>query len=61
LLEAKQDEPCPLFVRNRFAYPGVAYHWRRPNAIYNRHSTHAEAIEVTFDPKIMSYRTLLGL
>jgi hypothetical protein len=22
LLEAKQDEPCPLFVRNRFAYPG---------------------------------------
>ncbi|MFY0616234.1 peptide-methionine (S)-S-oxide reductase MsrA [Shimia sp.] len=30
-----------------------------PNATYENHGTHAEAIEITFDPTKTSYRTLL--
>ena len=30
-----------------------------PNATYRNHGTHAEAIEVEFDPSVLSYRTLL--
>ena len=30
-----------------------------PNATYRNHGTHAEAIEITFDPEILSYRALL--
>lgn len=30
-----------------------------PNATYRNHGTHAEGIEITFDPSILSYRTLL--
>jgi peptide-methionine (S)-S-oxide reductase len=30
-----------------------------PNATYRNHGTHAEGIEITFDPKILSYRKLL--
>jgi peptide-methionine (S)-S-oxide reductase len=30
-----------------------------PNATYRRHGTHAEAIEITFDPAQTSYRELL--
>lgn len=30
-----------------------------PNATYRNHGTHAEAIEIVFDPSILSYRRLL--
>jgi len=30
-----------------------------PNATYRNHGTHAEAIEIVFDPDVVSYRTLL--
>jgi peptide-methionine (S)-S-oxide reductase len=30
-----------------------------PNATYRNHGTHAEAIEITFDPNVLSYRQLL--
>ena len=32
-----------------------------PNATYRNHGTHAEAIEVIFDPIVLSYRELLEL
>jgi len=30
-----------------------------PNATYRKHGTHAEAIEIVFDPDVLSYRELL--
>ncbi len=30
-----------------------------PNATYRNHGTHAEAIEIVFDPSVLSYRALL--
>lgn len=30
-----------------------------PNATYRKHGTHAEAIEIVFDPNVTSFRTLL--
>jgi peptide-methionine (S)-S-oxide reductase len=30
-----------------------------PNATYRNHGTHAEAIEITFDPSVTTYRDLL--
>jgi peptide-methionine (S)-S-oxide reductase len=32
-----------------------------PNATYRNHGTHAEAIEILFDPSMVSYRKLLEL
>ena len=32
-----------------------------PNATYRNHGTHAEAIEIEFDPEVVSYRELLEL
>jgi peptide-methionine (S)-S-oxide reductase len=32
-----------------------------PNATYRNHGTHAEGIEVIFDPDVLSYRALLEL
>ena len=32
-----------------------------PNAIYRNHGTHAEAIEIMFDPNVVSYRELLEM
>jgi peptide-methionine (S)-S-oxide reductase len=45
----------PGVISTRVGYSGgnVA------NATYRNHGTHAEAIEIVFDPKVTSYRTLL--
>ena len=41
-------------VSTRVGYTGVV-----PNATYHNHGTHAEAIEIIFDPTKISYRRLL--
>jgi peptide-methionine (S)-S-oxide reductase len=45
----------PGVISTRVGYSGgdVA------NATYRNHGTHAEAIEIVFDPKVMTYRALL--
>jgi len=45
----------PGVVSTRVGYSGGDV----PNATYRNHGTHAEAIEVVFDPEQMSFRTLL--
>ncbi|MEM1091315.1 MAG: peptide-methionine (S)-S-oxide reductase MsrA [Pseudomonadota bacterium] len=45
----------PGVIATRVGYSGGDV----PNATYRNHGTHAEAIEIIFDPKQMSYRTLL--
>jgi peptide-methionine (S)-S-oxide reductase len=45
----------PGVVSTRVGYTGGDV----PNATYRNHGTHAEAIEITFDPERMSYRDLL--
>ncbi len=52
-----QDLVCKLpgVVSTRVGYTGGDI----PNATYRRHGTHAEAIEVVFDPERLSYRDLL--
>ncbi|QBX33499.1 peptide-methionine (S)-S-oxide reductase MsrA [Paracoccus liaowanqingii] len=45
----------PGVVSTRVGYSGGDI----PNATYRNHGTHAEAIEITFDPDLMSYRRLL--
>ena len=45
----------PGVVSTRVGYSGGDV----PNATYRRHGTHAEAIEIVFDPEQMSYRELL--
>jgi peptide-methionine (S)-S-oxide reductase len=45
----------PGVVSTRVGYSGGDV----PNATYRNHGTHAEAIEVIFDPSTLSYRQLL--
>ncbi|MEN2739105.1 peptide-methionine (S)-S-oxide reductase MsrA [Microbacterium sp. X-17] len=45
----------PGVVSTRVGYTGGDV----PNATYRNHGTHAEAIEIEFDPKKVSYRDLL--
>ena len=47
----------PGVLRTRVGYSGGDV----PNATYRNHGTHAEAIEVVFDPSKLSYRELLEL
>jgi peptide-methionine (S)-S-oxide reductase len=45
----------PGVIRTRVGYTGGDV----PNATYRNHGTHAEGIEIVFDPSIFSYRQLL--
>jgi len=45
----------PGVISTRVGYSGGDV----PNATYRNHGTHAEAIEIVFDPTKTSYRTLL--
>jgi len=45
----------PGVVSTRVGYSGGEV----PNATYRNHGRHAEAIEIVFDPQVMSYRRLL--
>jgi len=45
----------PGVIRTRVGYSGGDV----PNATYRNHGTHAEALEVVFDPARISYRQLL--
>jgi peptide-methionine (S)-S-oxide reductase len=45
----------PGVIATRVGYTGGDV----PSATYHNHGTHAEAIEITFDPAITSYRALL--
>jgi peptide-methionine (S)-S-oxide reductase len=47
----------PGVIRTRVGYSGGDV----PNATYRNHGTHAEAIEIVFDPGKISYRRLLEL
>ena len=45
----------PGVVSTRVGYSGGDV----PNATYRRHGTHAEAVEIVFDPDVTSYRKIL--
>ena len=45
----------PGVISTRVGYTGGDV----PNATYRNHGTHAEAIEITFDPAVTSFRELL--
>ena len=45
----------PGVISTRVGYTGGDV----PNATYGNHGSHAEAIEIVFDPKVTSYRDLL--
>ena len=47
----------PGVISTRVGYSGGDV----PNATYRNHGSHAEAIEVVFDPALLSYRSLLEL
>ena len=46
----------PGVISTRVGYTGGDV----PNATYRNHGTHAEAIEIIFDPQAISYRSLLA-
>jgi peptide-methionine (S)-S-oxide reductase len=46
----------PGVVSTRVGYTGGD----TPNATYRKHGTHAEAIEIVYDPQLTDYRTLLA-
>ncbi|SFV11126.1 peptide-methionine (S)-S-oxide reductase MsrA [Pseudoduganella namucuonensis] len=46
----------PGVLRTRVGYTGGDV----PNATYRDHGTHAEAIEIVFDPAVVSYREILA-
>ena len=46
----------PGVISTRTGYSGDP---ATPNATYRRHGDHAEAVEVIFDPSVLSYRKLL--
>ena len=50
--------PLPEAARSRFDEGGVQRR-RRPERDHRDHGTHAEAIEIVFDPEQTSYRELL--
>jgi peptide-methionine (S)-S-oxide reductase len=45
----------PGVIKTRVGYSGGDV----PNATYRNHGSHAEAVEIIFDPKLISYRKLL--
>ncbi len=45
----------PGVIKTRVGYTGGNV----PNATYRKHGTHAEGIEINFDPSVISYRQLL--
>ena len=45
----------PGIISTRVGYTGGDV----PNATYRNHGTHAEGIEITFDPEVTSYRNIL--
>ena len=45
----------PGVVKTRVGYAGGEV----PNATYRNHGTHAEGVEIIFDPEIISYRRIL--
>jgi peptide-methionine (S)-S-oxide reductase len=45
----------PGVIKTRVGYTGGDV----PNATYRNHGTHAEAMEIIFDPKTISYRQIL--
>src|SRR5579884_2760368 len=45
----------PGVISTRVGYAGGDV----PNATYRNHGTHAEAVEIVFDPEQLSYRQLL--
>ena len=47
----------PGVISTRVGYAGGD----TPNATYRNHGTHAEAVEIVFDPDVISYRRLLEI
>ena len=47
----------PGVISTRVGYSGGEV----PNATYRNHGNHAEAIEIIFDPKVISFRKAAGI